>query len=196
MPRVVEYQLAEEALGFVDRQTADLRQRALGRSAKSGWAECQCDRRACGLSRWPWQSGQRITFMNFSSLAISDLLFAPRYLSSSSGMMPVERAAVLLRVLARRARCKVMCSSPVPQSQRYWCSRCSSCQGVSVSVRRQVVLALDRVGHALVDVPLPAAQSLSTGRPARCSPGRVDFSGAVTSFCGIEAEHLPRPSHS
>ena len=56
----------------------------------------------------------------------------------------------------------VMCSSPVPQSQMLLqLRRRASSHGVSSSVpSASAELALHRLGDAVIDVPLPAAQVL------------------------------------
>ena len=156
-----ERELGEE-LGRVGHgQGAHFGQRALrliGEAA--GWPWSTVTARACGLSRSPAQSGQRITLMYFSSWRICGVLLLVRYFSSSSGMMPSNVPPYFCDALPAR-QVNVMCSSPVPHSQM------SRCFGGEFAPRRfeqralgELELALHRLGDAVIDVPLPAAQVL------------------------------------
>ena len=133
---------------------------ACGRSANFGLAVVTVTARACGLSRWPAQSGQRITLMYCSSCRICGGLLLVRYFSSSSGMMPSNVPPYFCAALPAR-QVNVMCSSPVPHSQmsRSFCGKIAP-RRFQQRALGQRELALHRLGHAAIDVPLPAAQIL------------------------------------
>ena len=156
-----EIECGEKLSRIGNSECADLRAtRVAGPRRNFALAVSTVTARACGFSRSPEQSGQRITLMYCSSWRICGSLLLVRYLSNSSGIRPSNVPPYFWAALPAR-QVNVMCSSPVPQSQisRSFGSR--SRHGVS-SERAfgEREFALHRFGDAAVDMPLPAAQIL------------------------------------
>ena len=154
-----EHQLGEELDGIGNRPVRTLRAAFACRfSAKRGLAVWMVTAQACGFSRLPAQSGQRMTLMYCSSWRICVVLLLVLYFSSSSGIRPSKMPPYFWAALPAR-QVYVMCSSPVPQSQISRCFCVSSrprlfeqCAFVEAE------LALHCFGDAAIDVSLPATE--------------------------------------
>ena len=193
-----ERELGEELGRVGDRERAHFAAASARAASRELLAERRdlAPQRACGLSRWPSQAGQRMMRMYFSSCLSCIGLLLVRYFASSSGMMPSNVPPYFCDDLPAR-QVYVMCSSPVPQSKMWRCSSARSFHGVSSSVPfGELELAFHRLGDAAIDVPLPAAQVLPRADRARSRLAMNDLSGAVTSRSGSKLKNSPRPSHS
>ena len=167
-------QLAEELDRVGDRQGADLGQRACRADRRT----LRCARgdasplRACGFSRCAValrrSASRACTFRAAAAACL--LLRSCGIADSSSGMMPSKWPPYFWPDGPCR-QVKVMCSSPVPHSQISCSAGSTFAPGrLEHRARRAARLAmLDRVGHALIDVPLPAAHVAATCRSARSS---------------------------
>ena len=87
-----------------------------------------------------------------------------------------------------------MCSSPVPQSRAVLQRRVEFLPGgLQHGARLEVVLAFERLGHAVVDVPPPAAQSSASVPISSMQPCWNDLLGSGISSSGSKRVDLAQP---
>ena len=151
--------------------------------------------RACGLSRSPSQSAQCMHLHVLFELPQLHLALRVAVLVEQLGNDALELAAVLVarRAAAPGVRDVLVARAPQPEVLQL---RVELVPGrVEHRALGQVVLVLDRVGHALIDVPPPAAQSFH-GPINSKQPSLNDSLPSGTSSAGSKLYSSPSPSQS
>ena len=77
--------------------------------------------RACGLSRWPWQAGQRTTLMTFSSCIRRGPAAVFLNCDISCGMTPSHLPECFQTLPPRCFHSQMMCASPLPYRSKSLC---------------------------------------------------------------------------